>query len=56
MADQHFLVKRTADDTVISEIKGDEREKEIARMLAGDETSNEALKHAQSLLDFKKQK
>ncbi len=56
MADQHFLVKRTADDTVISEIKGDEREKEIARMLAGDETSNEALKHAKSLLDFKKQK
>lgn len=50
MADQHFLVHREGDDTLIEEITGFEREKEIARMLAGDETSQEALKHAKVLL------
>lgn len=51
MADQHFLVRRNDDDTIITEIKGTEREKEIARMLAGDETSHEAIEHARALLD-----
>lgn len=50
MADQHFLVHREGDGTLIEEITGFEREKEIARMLAGDETSQEALKHAKVLL------
>lgn len=50
MADQHFLVKREGEDTLILEIKGPAREKEIARMLAGDEESQEALDHARVLL------
>lgn len=50
MADQHFLVSRTGDETEIREINGAEREKEIARMLAGDDRSLEALKHAKALL------
>ena len=54
MADRHFLVKRKADDTIISEITDREREREIARMLAGDETSSEALEHARSLLELNK--
>ena len=51
MADQHFVVKRFGENTEITEIKGAEREREIARMLAGDESSPEALEHARSLLD-----
>lgn len=50
MADKHFLVKRSGEETDISEIAGAEREREIARMLAGDETSREALEHAKALL------
>ena len=50
MADKHFLVKRSGEETYISEIAGAEREREIARMLAGDETSREALEHAKALL------
>lgn len=50
MADQHFVVKRSGDDTVICEVAGEAREREIARMLAGDETSQTALEHAKSLL------
>ena len=50
MADQHFLVRREGDDTLIHEIRNGEREKEIARMLAGDDNSRQALEHARSLL------
>lgn len=50
MADQHFLVSRMGDETEIREISGAEREKEIARMLAGDDRSLEALEHAKALL------
>ena len=50
MADQHFLVKRDGDDTLILPVYGAEREKEIARMLSGDENSTEALTHARALL------
>lgn len=49
MADQHFLVRRTGDETEIAEITGGEREAEIARMLSGSD-SREALEHARSLL------
>ncbi len=51
MADQHFVVKRTGDDTEIAEVAGEAREREIARMLSGDEESKEALEHARALLD-----
>jgi len=51
MADQHFLVQRTGDDTDIFEVKGKARQKEIARMLSGNTQSKEALEHARSLLD-----
>ena len=49
IAGQHFVVKRHGDDTDVLEITGEEREYEIARMLAGTETP-EALKHARALL------
>lgn len=49
MADQHFVVKRIGDETKVEEINGAEREKEIARMLAGEE-SQEAIEHARVLL------
>ena len=51
MADQHFVVKRSADNTEITEVSGAAREKEIARMLSGNEDSPEALEHAKSLLE-----
>lgn len=51
MADQHFLVKRDGDETIIAPIEMEARTREIARMLSGDETSREALEHARSLLD-----
>lgn len=51
MADQHFLVKRDGEETYIFMIKDEDREKEIARMLAGDDNSYEALEHARSLLN-----
>lgn len=51
MADQHFVVKRSGDDTEISEVAGEAREREIARMLSGDEESREALEHARALLE-----
>lgn len=50
MADQHFLVVRNGEETEVKEIDGERREKEIARMLAGDEKSQEALEHAKALL------
>ena len=49
MADQHFLVRRQGDETIIEEISGAARESEIARMLSGSD-SREALEHAKSLL------
>lgn len=51
MADQHFVVKRSADNTEITEVTGAARQKEIARMLSGNEESPEALEHAKSLLE-----
>lgn len=51
MADQHFLVRRFGNETTVTEVSDTEREKEIARMLAGDDNSPEALEHARSLLN-----
>jgi DNA repair protein RecN (Recombination protein N) len=50
MADQHFLVKKKGDETEVHEITGEDRVREIARMLAGSE-SREAMDHAKALLD-----
>jgi DNA repair protein RecN (Recombination protein N) len=50
MADQHFVVKRKGDETEVYEIEGEDRVREIARMLAGSE-SREAMDHARALLD-----
>ncbi|MDR0647839.1 MAG: hypothetical protein LBF92_00680 [Synergistaceae bacterium] len=49
MASQHFVVRRTGDETEVFEISGEERAREIARMLSGSESS-EALGHARALL------
>ena len=51
MADQHFVVKREGENTEITEVAGEAREREIARMLSGDESSYEALEHAKALLE-----
>ena len=51
MADQHFVVKREGENTEIAEVTGEAREREIARMLSGDESSYEALEHAKALLE-----
>ena len=51
MADQHFVVKREGENTEIAEVTGEAREREIARMLSGDEKSKEALEHARALLE-----
>jgi DNA repair protein RecN (Recombination protein N) len=49
MASQHFVVRRTGDETEVFEISGEERAREIARMLAGSESA-EAMDHARALL------
>jgi DNA repair protein RecN (Recombination protein N) len=49
MADQHFLVRRMGDETEVFEIAGEDRAREIARMLAGSESA-EAMEHARALL------
>ena len=51
MADQHFVGKREGENTEITEVSGEAREREIARMLSGDESSYEALEHAKALLE-----
>jgi len=50
LADQHFLVSRDGDNTIIKELTGEERIQELARMLAGDEDAPEAIEHARSLV------
>lgn len=49
MADTHFLVRRYGSTTEVSQIYGEEREAEIARMLSGS-PSPEAIRHARVLL------
>ncbi|MCL2684677.1 MAG: DNA recombination protein RecN, partial [Synergistaceae bacterium] len=49
MADQHFHVTRKGNETEVYEITGEDRIREIARMLAGSE-SREAMEHAKALL------
>ena len=52
VADEHYLVSKTGDDvpeTTIEEISGDERVREIARMLSG-QVTDASLAHARELL------
>lgn len=49
-ADQHFVVRRSGDETSVLEVTGVERSIEIARMLSGSPDSPEALEHAAVLL------
>jgi len=50
LADQHFLVNKEGDNTVIKEVVGEERVLELARMLAGNEDAPEAIEHAKALV------
>lgn len=50
LADQHYVVRREGNESLVSEIGGDERVGEIARMLAGNSQSHEARIHAEALL------
>lgn len=49
-ADQHFVVSRAGESTTVSEVTGESRSIEIARMLSGDPDSPEARDHASALL------
>lgn len=50
LADHHFLVHKSADCVVVDKLKKDERIGEIARMLSGDASLQEAREHAERLL------
>jgi DNA repair protein RecN (Recombination protein N) len=53
-ADNHIKVEKITQEgrtvTRVSPVKGNERQQEIARMLAGDKTGDTSLKHAKELL------
>ena len=52
-AERHYVVEKTADalpETIIREVAGEERVREIARMLSGDATEA-SLAHAREMLD-----
>jgi DNA repair protein RecN (Recombination protein N) len=50
MGDQHFLVHKEGEESHISELKFDNRVDEIARIISGDNITNEAKKFAKELL------
>jgi DNA repair protein RecN (Recombination protein N) len=50
MGNQHFLVHKKGDDSVVSELGYDDRINEIARIISGDSISIEAKKFAKELL------
>ena len=50
LGDYHILIQRTEGDTVMKNITGEERVKEIARMLSGSPDMTEAREHAKILL------
>jgi len=54
MGDQHFLVHKDGDDSIVSELKFKERVDEIARIISGDNITNEAKKFAKELLQTNK--
>jgi DNA repair protein RecN (Recombination protein N) len=56
-ADHHFLVTKDSSDSItessVTALAGEEREREIARMLSGLEGSEHAQEHARELLDLR---
>jgi DNA repair protein RecN (Recombination protein N) len=52
--DTHFLVRKTVrgtrTETIISELSGEERVKEIARLLGGKVVTSQAVAHAREML------
>ena len=55
LADQHFRVERDGDVSRVLEVEGIQRERELARMLAGDPNDPEAGGLARSLLEANRQ-
>ncbi len=55
LADQHFRVEREGDISRVLEVEGKQRERELARMLAGDPDDPEAAGLARSLLEANRQ-
>ncbi len=51
MADCHYKVERSGDVSAVHPVEGEERVREIARMLSGDSGNEEALAHARRLLE-----
>ncbi len=54
MGDQHFLVHKDGDESLVSELKFKERVDEIARIISGNNITNEAKKFAKELLQENK--
>jgi len=54
MGDQHFLVYKEAERSYVSELNFDERVDEIARIISGENVSQEAKKFAKELLEGRK--
>ena len=56
MADNHFVIEKKSENgstaTSIYEIKGDAVERELARMLGGDELTESALANARELKEM----
>ncbi|MBQ6772789.1 MAG: AAA family ATPase [Synergistaceae bacterium] len=50
LGDSHILIQRSESETFMKNISGNERVREIARMLSGSPDLNEALEHARILL------
>ena len=50
LGDSHILIQRLKGETFMKNIDGDERVKEIARMLSGSPDMTEALEHAKKLI------
>jgi len=54
MGDQHFLVHKDGNDSHVSELEFENRIDEIARIISGDNITDEAKKFAKELLNAKK--
>lgn len=51
MGEQHFLVHKNEDESMVKELSFDDRIDEIARIISGDSVSNEAKSFAKELLE-----
>jgi DNA repair protein RecN (Recombination protein N) len=51
MGEQHFLVHKSGDESMVKELSFDDRVDEIARIISGDSVSNEAKSFAKELLE-----